>query len=651
MRSRMKLSQKFLLVSIAAIVIIPLVVGIMLFARLKAQSLDSIGKSVERELGHLEFALGRFFEEVESDLKSLSLLPEVRNQNHDNFTSFLDADENTFEYRYSKAEKDIISLFNSFRITHPYVNSVYMGRENGSFVRSHPRTRPTQYDPRLRPWYIIAKENPGHILRTPPYESVTTPDVNLGMVSSLADSAGEIYGVIGIDVTLVNLTDYISECQVGRGGQIILTDTVGIIIASRDTSLLFQDLGVLIGDKRNVFLNSTKGFISYDFNGGNNFLFFHSSDKIGLKIGIIIPEKQLNMEIRTAVIPTMLQLFIVIGLVSVLLLIGLNQLVLRPLSKLSLGITTIHKTGNLDNRVDIRTKDELGELARSFNVMIEGLQKTRNSLKKSENELRDHKDKLEIIVEERTRELAASYDKLKRLEKLRDDLTSMVIHDMRTPLMGITSSIELLSEGGLSDEVRSELMEMLNMSSSELGLMVEALLDITRLEQEIMPVTLARRSLAEIITKAINTMRPIAAFEKVDIKFQDTALIVNADKNLTYRVMCNLLSNAIKFSPSGETVKIEAKREGNFAVIEVLDKGPGISEEFKEIIFEKYAQVEIRHAGQYRSIGLGLTFCRMAIKAQGGEITVHSEIGKGSLFRFSIPILNESENETSQIFL
>ena len=111
-----------------------------------------------------------------------------------------------------------------------------MGRENGAFVRSYERARPTAYDPRERPWYILAKEHPGEVMVTEPYSSVTTPDVNIGTVTALLDEDGEVYGVIGADITLVNLTEYLASIESIGNQEMILTDRSGTILASYNTT-------------------------------------------------------------------------------------------------------------------------------------------------------------------------------------------------------------------------------------------------------------------------------------------------------------------------------------------------------------------------------------------------------------------------------
>jgi len=144
---------------------------------------------------------------VKYDVHELSINEEVRIHDASSFTNFLNATEETFQYTIGPEEQEIIDTFRDYQVTHPYVSSVYMGRENGAFVRAFPRARPTAYDPRERPWYILAKEHPGAVMVTDPYQAVTTPDVNIGIVNALLDENGTFYGVVGADITLVNLTN------------------------------------------------------------------------------------------------------------------------------------------------------------------------------------------------------------------------------------------------------------------------------------------------------------------------------------------------------------------------------------------------------------------------------------------------------------
>jgi len=190
----MRLRNKTILLFTAAGALIIIAMGILQYVSLREEKQLTIAEVISRQLDHLDFALTRFLEEVESDLLTLAADKRVRSQNDRDFTSFLEADPDSFEYRIGDLEAEIIDILYAFQANHPYVNSAYMGRENGSFVRSHRRERPTRYDPRTRPWYILAKDNPGKVMRTSPYPSVTAKDVNIGVVTALTDYDGPFTG-------------------------------------------------------------------------------------------------------------------------------------------------------------------------------------------------------------------------------------------------------------------------------------------------------------------------------------------------------------------------------------------------------------------------------------------------------------------------
>ena len=152
-----------------------------------------------------------------------------------------------------------------------------MGRENGAFIRSYPRARPTAYDPRERPWYILAKEHPGEVSVTDPYPAVTTDDVNIGIVTPLQDENGTIYGVVGADITLVNLTRYISTVGSVGGGEMILADQEGTILAAGDSARLFGNISDILGDQAATFLTSNEGVLV--LNG--TYLMYYTSPDLG----------------------------------------------------------------------------------------------------------------------------------------------------------------------------------------------------------------------------------------------------------------------------------------------------------------------------------------------------------------------------------
>jgi PAS domain S-box-containing protein len=396
---KLKLRQKILLIYIAAGIVILGSIWELLSSILRRNRFETLYSEFQNQLMHIDYALTIFLDNIEQDLETISRNETVRSRDDEDFTSFLDADESTFHYEYGDLEKRIITIFNSYRTTHPCVNSVYMGRENGSFVRSHPRARPTEYDPRTRPWYVIGKESHGRAVRTPPFRSVTTPDVTVDYVKALIDSEGQCYGVVGIGITLNELTEYLSNFNPGYGGKMFLVDEKGTILVNRGTFERFTHIKTYNERLYQDLMERNEGYSLFEKNSALSYAFFYTSPALGWKIAVVIPKKNIERADNVAVFRVSLVLFLALGLLSGLTLFGVDRFIIKPITRLDEGADLITRSGNLDHRIILDTGDETGHLARTFNGMIVSIQK-------AEKELEKHRDHLEELVQERTSELS-----------------------------------------------------------------------------------------------------------------------------------------------------------------------------------------------------------------------------------------------------
>jgi len=253
-----------------------------------------------------------------------------------------------------------------------------------------------------------------------------------------------------------------------------------------------------------------------------------------------------------------------------------------------------------------------------------------------------------LKIREQKRRLQENYDKLKELETLRDNLIHMIVHDMRTPLMGISGYLELLQmiEGGkLFSEEGYRYIKHAKTSAKELIEMVNALLDINRMEAGELKLNIIRCELRAIVREIIDSFESLLRKHKLSLKLPAEPVDVACDQQLITRVIENLLYNAIKFAPENSQISIGVAPKNGTACISVQDNGPGIPPEYREKIFDKFGQVETRERGQKYSTGLGLTFCKMVVEAHGGHIGVDSEVGKGSTFWFVLPRKSISKDE------
>jgi signal transduction histidine kinase len=238
--------------------------------------------------------------------------------------------------------------------------------------------------------------------------------------------------------------------------------------------------------------------------------------------------------------------------------------------------------------------------------------------------------------------LRRQHARLQELEKLREDLTHMIVHDLRAPLTGILSSLQTV-EGGLLGPVAPEVAELNRLalrSSRTLLDLVNDLLDIGKLESGKMRLQRAAVAPARLIAEAVPQVEPLVRERRLRLSVEASPELtaVDVDTDLAVRVLVNLLGNAIKFTAQEGEIEVTARRDGEFVAFSVRDTGEGIPREYQNSIFEKFGQVETSKSGRRLSTGLGLTFCKMAVEAHGGRIQVASEPGVGSTFTFTLPI-------------
>lgn len=664
----MKLRTKIALLYTVSAVIVTAVLGTVLYNLLWKDRLATISKDLTSQLRHIEFALNNLFAELDGDLDNLVANDIVRTRRDRRFTHFLEADETTFQYGFREPEQSIIKIFDAYRRTHPYANSVYMGRENGSFVRSHKRERPTRYDPRARPWYILAKEHPNRVMHTDPYSSLTTPDINIGIVKALVDEKGDFYGVVGIDVTLNNITDYLSHFKISPPGKIFLTDARGVILASEDRSLHFKNIREYSPELFNVLMAPTDRTSLLDVRDRKTYVHYRDIAKHNLKIAVLIPASNIENEIRQPVIVAVVGLTVGFVMMAIVALIGFQLLVARPLQRFIKETNHITETSNLDRRIDIRSRDEIGRLARSYNEMIGTLEQSRESLLRSEKELREHRDHLDELVRERTeqiqvmneqlsREIGIGREREKELQRVLTDLAeakdraevadrvksaflATMSHELRTPLnsiIGFTGIILRERAGPLNDERKKQLTMVLG-SSRHLLALIKDVLDISKIEAGQLQVAKETVDLRPIIENAVQSVRPLAAGNGLDLECEIPADVetVTGDAQRIGQILLNLLSNAIKFTQRG-SVRVRCESGPEEVVVQVEDTGIGIKPEEMEKIFEAFHQVDSGLDRKHEGTGLGLSISRRLVELMGGRIWATSEWGTGSAFAFSLP--------------
>lgn len=224
------------------------------------------------------------------------------------------------------------------------------------------------------------------------------------------------------------------------------------------------------------------------------------------------------------------------------------------------------------------------------------------------------------------------------LERMREDLTHMLLHDLRNPLTLIHLALETLHQD-LQGTLSSELQSMLDIARTNVNKMtslINNILDVSRLESGQMPIQPVPVHIPQVAAEVLRIHEPLSQAHGVELVNEVPADLPPAwaDPRLTERVLDNLVENAIKYTPSGGRVWVHAQVKGERLLLSVSDTGPGIPPEVKARLFQKFVTGKQAGAGS----GLGLAFCRLAVEAQGGHIWAESEAGRGTTFTFSLPL-------------
>ena len=235
-------------------------------------------------------------------------------------------------------------------------------------------------------------------------------------------------------------------------------------------------------------------------------------------------------------------------------------------------------------------------------------------------------------IEKQASDLKKAHEKLLELDQLKQNLTSMIVHDLKNPLNGIINVSQSYSAENQVRQMKQIGKQMLNM--------VLNILDVNKYEDTKMTVDKIPVSLLGIAQKAVNSVLFLTEQKNITIvnKIKPT-IKVYADSEIIERVFLNLLTNAIKYTPNNRNITISAKKEKKQDMIKVsvTDSGSGIPSDKIDLVFVKFRQVAEKKSGGVRSTGLGLTFCKMAVEAHNGKINVESELDKGSTFWFTLP--------------
>jgi len=234
----------------------------------------------------------------------------------------------------------------------------------------------------------------------------------------------------------------------------------------------------------------------------------------------------------------------------------------------------------------------------------------------------------------------------KELDGLREDLTSMIYHDLRSPLANIVSSLDVIADmlpEGKDRETVLSILKIAENSTDRIQRLVSSLLDVNKLESGQAVVDQKVVDGLTLIKNAVEDVRPVSNSRRQSLQVDLPAALpaIWVDEDMARRVLINLMENSSKFTPTGGALEVGAQAEAGWLHIWIKDNGPGIPPAEQDRIFDKFTR--LRGKGKPGGLGIGLAFCRLAVLGHGGRIWVESEMSMGATFHFTFPVATKEQ--------
>lgn len=429
-------------------------------------------------------------------------------------------------------------------------------------------------------------------------------EANIKQVQALSEVAKESL-IINDELVLLNYLKLIKKNS-PEIEYASFVSTVGVVIAHTDVNQLGTNVNDIFWDK--IVNTNQLHKNSGEYNGKKIVEFsvpvIFKNEKYGYaRLGLL--QDVINKNIQTELNKTRNRILIVALVALVLGMAGstiLAQTMTKPIKLLAEGAAKIGE-GKLDTIIQVKSKDEIGNLARDFNEMAQ---------------------------------------KLKELDRMKEDFMSSVTHELRSPLTAIKGYIGLLLEGraGPLTDRQKEFLTIVNNNTARLGRFINDILDLAKIEAGMMELKPEPVSVYEIANEVVTLMKEYKPTVNLILDVPQNLPQIMGDKDRIAQVLTNLVSNALKFTPDGGKVTVKGELKSDHILMSVKDTGIGMPKEALGKLFTKFQQVKSSRdkVKGPKGTGLGLAIAKGLVEGHGGKIWVESELNVGTTFYFTLPL-------------
>ncbi|MBI4864474.1 MAG: sensor histidine kinase [Candidatus Riflebacteria bacterium] len=441
-------------------------------------------------------------------------------------------------------------------------------------------------------------------------------------------------GVVRVEVNWQNVIDALAPAPIGFDtGHSFVADSLGRFIAHRSRSRLMTPLEgggateLMEAVKRHAtgalatrIRNPRSGLEEQLFVGFAHITGDYEYDTpLSWWVGVAARESNVRRDVYAAMLLGATGTTLVACLVILGVQIGTRRL-LAPLAEIKLSLDRFG-SGQLGERMEVRTGDELETLAGTFNKMADGLKESR------------------LELESKVHELFTANQSLRELARVKAQLVANVSHEVRTPLHSIIgfTEVTIAKLRGRVPELQMANLDRVRKNAYHLLDMINQILDFSKLDSGQARVTVTEVNVADEVATVLQLISPLVG---PDVELNEETIdrvTIRTDRQKLQQILMNLLSNAVKFTQNG-TIVVVTRKEADRVTVDVKDTGVGVPEEYLTVIFDEFRQVDGSAVRKYGGTGLGLAIVKSLIKLLEGEIEVTSKVGVGSTFRVTLPL-------------
>jgi len=480
-------------------------------------------------------------------------------------------------------------------------------------------------------------------------------EISWGIYEQVNDPTSKLYGVIQL-VIQPDLVEYL-KLDSEQGDKLLITDMSGNIVFSYPTKQIGGQLPDYLFSR---LLDSVHSKVAIDVELDEQEIYMTGqvmSNKYLFLFGQSRSFYQQDEITLTWLLPLVIFLSIIVA--SGLIILSVNRLIIRPISSLA-GAKQEVAQGNLDIKLDVKTKDEIAELFSSFNVMVKQLEvyreKEKDSRLKLEYKVKERTEDLEqanIELETANSELEQAKQLSEQANQLKTAFVANMSHEIRTPLTAILGFTEQVIADSPRTPHQLDLLGRVLKSGKHLLSLINNILDLSKIESGKIELEVTRFDMFELFNDVVSIMSNLAAESGLDFEFNYHYPLprqVRSDSTRLRQVLLNLASNAIKFTEKGSVkVDVHYLPSTDQVEVKVVDTGIGISQDVLDYIFEPFTQADLSISRRFGGTGLGLVISKSFAQLLGGDIQVSSEVEKGSEFTFTYALSADHQEFDYQI--